>query len=83
MAKRRIPLDLGLLADNANDALNHLARQGYEKEVQTIRTFLIEQGENWKRTQRIQHQVAGKLARDLLQKEREVRKLLSRERVQA
>ena len=68
MTKRKTRPDLGKLADDANKALSDLVAEGYEKEVQTIRTFLIENGEHHKRLMRLQHQIAGKLVRDLRSK---------------
>lgn len=55
-------VDLGKLADEAQAALNFLAEQGYEDEVQAVRDYLIAQGEHFAETQRINRDILRSLA---------------------
>jgi hypothetical protein len=66
VGRRKKPIDLGNLADEAQAALNYLYDQGYEKEVQAVRAYIVGQGEHFVRTQRTSREMIGDLTRKLL-----------------
>ena len=68
MAKRRSkPIDLGVLADSAEEALASLADHGYEAEVEKVRVLLREQAryyaEALRTSQDINHALSVQLSR--------------------
>ena len=61
--KEKKAADLSQLADDAMESLNFLYAQGYEMHVDIIRRFITEQGENFRKTVRMQRDVAAELTR--------------------
>lgn len=64
MPKRKTPVDLNALADEANLAMNSLYGLGYEKEVDAIRNFIRAQGEHFVKMQKVARDIAAQLGRD-------------------
>lgn len=65
MAKKKTAADVGKLADAAQASLNFLADEGYSDEVETVRAFLVAQGEYFIETQKISREMLADLNRQL------------------
>lgn len=65
--KEKAAVDLGQLADDSQDALNYLYAQGYVEQVDAIRRFITEQGENFRRTMLMQRDIANDLSHKVVE----------------
>lgn len=65
MAPKRKQVDLGELGDKAIDALTTLEMAGYQTEVKAIRDFIQAEGNFFRESMRVNHEVQNDLMAQL------------------
>ena len=65
MAYKKKPVDLGELADKANEALTKLWEAGYKDEVKALRRFIYAEGDYFRETMQTNREINSELTRQL------------------